>query len=54
MTPETYSFKEEYFEVDINTGKFRRMTQEKKKYSLDYDGSIKFRSSHSKNHGMVI
>ena len=48
MIPETYSFKEEYFEVDIENGNIRRSTQVKKKYSWDYDGSIKFKSKTSR------
>lgn len=44
MIPETYSFREEYFEVDTVTGDIHRMTQVKKKYSWDYDGSLKFKN----------
>ena len=54
MTPETYSFKEKYFEVNIKTGKIARLNVAKKKYSWDYDGSIKFKSKQSKGNIMVI
>ena len=52
MIPETYSFREEYFEVNVENAEIKCLSQVKKKYSWDYDGSIKFRKKATE--GMVI
>jgi broad specificity phosphatase PhoE len=43
MIPETYSFKEEYITVDTKTGEYKSSMQARKKYSIDEDGSRKYK-----------